>query len=294
MEVSIVIPTYRDWNRLAKCLNTLTLQSFPKGEIEIIIANNDVQDLPPGDFELPTNAKLINVAQPGSYAARNAAIEIARGRIIGFTDSDCIPDQNWVRNAVEYLQTHPEISRIGGSVKIFYREDKPNEVELYDNFFAFNQRGYVQNNGTAVTANMFTYASTFKAVGLFNSKLMSGGDFQWGTIANKNGFKIAYVEDVMVKHPARNNLTELLKKEKRVGDGQANFLHRQSKFATIFSFTKAFVPKLWEIKMVFNNGKGIPPGSLLKVLILRQYLVINRAYAKLQAQISMIDKTKLN
>src|SRR5690606_25863401 len=93
---SVIIPVYRDWYRLQLCLNALSHQSFPRDSFEIIVVNNDPMDIAPVDFKLPINAMLLVEAKVGSYAARNAAIAVAQGAVLAFTDSDCIPEQDWL------------------------------------------------------------------------------------------------------------------------------------------------------------------------------------------------------
>ena len=221
--VTIIIPTYNDWIRLSKCLNALVNQNYSKENFEIIVVNNNPDDHLPAGFLIPDNCLVITEAKPGSYAARNAALKLANGEVIGFTDSDCIPDTNWIKNAVNYFITNKTCSRIAGNVCIFYNTVNPTKTQLYDKLYAFNQKGYVNISGTSVTANLFTYKNVFDTIGYFDEALMSGGDFLWGQMAHKNGYKVDYVEDVIVKHPARNTLKELLKKEKRVGSGMAKF-----------------------------------------------------------------------
>src|SRR5687767_1234031 len=109
--VSIIIPTYKDWVPLTLCTDALSKQTFPKEMFEIIIVNNNPNEQTPADFRLPENGKIISEPTPGSYAARNAALKIAKGDIVGFTDSDCIPDENWIKRAVDYFNNNPECSR---------------------------------------------------------------------------------------------------------------------------------------------------------------------------------------
>jgi glycosyltransferase involved in cell wall biosynthesis len=43
-------------------------------------------------------------ARPGSYAARNTGIELARGDILAFTDADCLPAADWIEHGLAALQ----------------------------------------------------------------------------------------------------------------------------------------------------------------------------------------------
>ena len=162
---------------------------------------------------------------------------------------------------------------------------KPTNAQLYDKLYAFNQKGYVYKSGTSVTANLFTYKHVFDKVGYFDEDLMSGGDFLWGTLAHENGYKIDYVENVIVQHPARENFKALVKKERRVGGSQAIFLKKNdSMVSNIFKFLKDLMPHLHELKFIFSNAKGLTPLNKINIFLIRQYLLSIRAYEKLRVQ----------
>jgi len=283
--VSVIIPTYNDWNRLSLCLNALSGQTFSKDGFEVIVVNNNPDDTTPSELAFNDNCKIITENKPGSYAARNAALKIAKGEIIGFTDSDCIPDKNWIKNAVEYLANNSTCSRIAGRIEMFFSSSNPGIAELYDKLYAFNQKRYVEGAGTSVTANTFTYKYVFDKVGYFNNDLMSGGDYSWGTLAQKYGYKIDYVENVVVNHPARETLKDLIKKEKRVGGSQAIFLKKNtSTFDNITAFIKELRPRVRAVKLIFDNEKDLTFKHKLYISLFRHYLLITRAYAKLRVE----------
>lgn len=283
--VSIIIPTYNDWNRLLLCINALSNQTFQQEKFEIIIVNNNPMDTVPPNFTIPDNCTIITEESPGSYAARNAGLKIAKGEIIGFTDSDCIPDTNWIKNAVEYLSNNKTCSRVAGKIEIFFKSAKPTIAELYDKLYAFNQKEYIAHSGTSVTANLFTYKYIFDKIGYFKQDLMSGGDFSWGTLAHENGYKVDYVDNVIVNHPARENMKELIKKEKRVGGGQAIFLKKnRNSLLNFFEFTKDLIPRLNSLKFIYTNGKSLSVSDKIYIYIMRQYLIAIRAYERLRVQ----------
>ncbi|MEO7801814.1 MAG: glycosyltransferase family A protein [Ginsengibacter sp.] len=283
--VSIIIPTYKDWHRLSLCLDALKAQSFPQNQFEIIVANNDHDDPIPDGFERPVNCKIITEAKPGSYSARNAALKLAKGEIVGFTDSDCIPDRDWITNVVDYFKVNKSVSRVAGNVSIFFKATTPTRAELYDKLYAFNQKEYVNTSGTGVTANLFTYKFLFDKVGYFRDDLMSGGDFSWGVIAQEHGYSIHYVENVIVHHPGRQTLEELIKKEKRVGGAQAFFLNQKGgKAANFFYFLRELLPRPATIKFVYRNGTGLSFFDKLYLYAFRQYLLSVRAFERFRVQ----------
>jgi GT2 family glycosyltransferase len=247
MKVSVIVPTFRDWDQLSLCVSALKNQTYPQKLLDVIIVNND----PNSDsvnLNLPNNYKLINEKKPGSYAARNSGLKISKGDVVAFTDSDCQPDAYWIEKAVSRLNGGAD--RVAGHVELFFKHEKLTCAEIYEKAFAFNQSKYA-DNGTAVTANMITWRSYFDTVGLFDEKLMSGGDMQWGWRANEIGVPIVYAPEVIVKHPARENMSALFRKAKRVTIGAVAI----QKYTVLSIVKRGFFPPISLVSELRNNNK---------------------------------------
>lgn len=275
--ISIIIPTYRDWLRLQVCLEALNNQSYSNSDFEVIVVNNDPSDPIPKSFQVYDNVRIISEVKPGSYAARNAALKIAEGEIIGFTDSDCIPDPYWIENAIKIFESNEEIDRIAGYIEIFRNSKK--KVELYDVVYAFPQKIY-SDSGFGVTGNMFSRKKVFSDIGFFDADVKSGGDSRWGWRAKEAGYNITYSDNVIVKHPARNSLKELRNKAKRVGKGMRNF--KANKSLNKFKFFKYMLitsmpskRRYNEIRNRLSNDSFI---SVLYVVVLSGYLDFIKNY----------------
>ncbi len=94
--VSVIIPVYNDAGRLRICLAALHKQTYDSDRYEIIVIDNGSDPSPVMDnlkveFD---NVVYDQELTPGSYAARNKGITIAKGDVIAFTDADCIPVNN--------------------------------------------------------------------------------------------------------------------------------------------------------------------------------------------------------
>jgi glycosyltransferase involved in cell wall biosynthesis len=273
--VTVIVPTYKDWKRLALCVEALANQIYT--HFEVIIVNNDPADAVPESLILPAAFRIITEAKPGSYAARNAGLKLAKGEIIAFTDADCIPDKNWIQNAVEHLANNPTCSRIAGNISIIWKETRPTIAEAYNSIFAFPQQSHARA-GTSVTGNMFTYKTVFDAIGLFDEKLLSLGDLDWGKRAHAAGFVLNYVATVIVKHPARS-LAELISKEKRVGGGQGS-MRKRKKILEMLSCIRDIRPRPGLIKKIYQGGTSLSLTDQFKVFLLRHYLSCVRAFEK--------------
>ncbi len=220
VQISVVVPTYRDGDRLRLCLSALESQSLPRSSYEILIINNDpLDDISQVTCDFPSVITL-SESQPGSYAARNRGVTAAKGNIIAFTDSDCIPAKDWLETGVSRLQATADCGLVAGRIELFYQSpEHPSPSELYDMLFEFNQKHFVEKDHYGATANVFTYREVLDHVGLFSTELKSGGDFQWGQRVYRAGYRMVYGEEVIIRHPTRSRLGELTKKARRVIEG---------------------------------------------------------------------------
>jgi len=274
--VSVIIPTYHDWKRLSYCIDALSKQTYPQDKFEVIIVNNDPEDSPP-ELSLPDNFRIISEGKPGSYAARNAGIKEAKGEILAFTDSDCIPDKYWIENAVDLLRKG--VDRLAGKVELFYSSKKLNVVELHEKLYAFDQKKYAVRGG-AVTANMITWAKNFKVVGLFHEELYSGGDMEWGMRAKGKGLSISYAPYVVVKHPARKQIKEKLQKIRRVLAGASMRnpdIFRQNLSTILF---RGFMPPVARIKEL-STIKCLSRSDKIKLSVFTYTLKIYKSWFKI-------------
>jgi len=270
--VSVIIPTYRDWDRLALCVEALSKQSYPAELFEVIIVNNDPEDLMPKDFVLHKNFQVLVEGKAGSYAARNAAIKIAKGEILAFTDSDCIPFTTWIENAVKFLVT-TSYQRVAGNIELFYLDpNNRTDVENYEMVFAFKQKEVAENKNSSVTGNMITWKSVIDTVGLFNDTLFSGGDHEWALRAHLKGFKIGFGGDVSIFHPARSSIKQLIKKTKRISGGSA-LLTKKSLVQIFIKYLKTFKPPLYCIDDIKRHGNSLSLLEKTKVFFLKYYII---------------------
>jgi glycosyltransferase involved in cell wall biosynthesis len=225
--VSVVIPVYNDAAALKLCLDALEKQTYPKKSFEVIVVDNNSDDRIDPLVEEYARTVLTYEKQPGSYAARNKGLSIARGDIIAFTDSDCIPAADWIEKGVSnFLQTD-NCGLVAGKIKLMFRNaDRPTPVEIYESLTAFDQKNKVESFMHGVTANLFTHRSVFARVGIFNPELKSGGDVEWGKRVYHYGYKQIYAVDCCVQHPARRTLAQLFKKVTRVEGGTYNWKYK--------------------------------------------------------------------
>ncbi|MCE7059707.1 glycosyltransferase family 2 protein [Dyadobacter sp. CY343] len=272
-KVSIIIPIYQDWHRLAFCISALQQQTYGKEHFEVIVVNNDRESSSPADLVLPFNFKLVHESKAGSYSARNKGLIYASGDIIGFTDSDCIPDKNWISNAVDLFIQNPNVGRIAGRIDLFYKGISLTPAELYEKVYAFKQDHVVEKLASSVTGNMFTRREVIDTVGGFNENLFSGGDHEWSRRAEQAGFKIVFGSNVIIKHPARSDLSQLIRKSKRI-EGGRTAVNKFGKFNSFIRLAKAVKPPFMDLFYYLGRyGKDLSLKEKVIVCLVKYYLV---------------------
>ncbi|WP_439475779.1 glycosyltransferase [Algoriphagus formosus] len=222
MIFSVVIPYYKDYNRLIQLLNQLNRQDLDPNQFEVIVVNND-PEIPlvlPKGLDVRYSLKVIDEQSPGSYAARNKGISEAKGEIIAFTDSDCLPDSAWLKNALLIFEDDEaqELGVLTGPVPLFYKDpQRLTAAEVYEKYTGFTTEAYAKH-GHAITANWFSYKNTLFEFGGFNAGLKSNGDTELsGRIGKK--YRILYDDTIVVMHPARFEIQEIVQKYRRLIGG---------------------------------------------------------------------------
>lgn len=99
--ISVVIPVRDAAGTLADCIAALKSQDPGDGSVELLFVDNGSTDGSLGILRSAPGIRLLEESRPGAYAARNTGVGEARGRIIAFTDPDCIADEGWIRSVIE-------------------------------------------------------------------------------------------------------------------------------------------------------------------------------------------------
>ncbi|MHC4758564.1 MAG: glycosyltransferase family 2 protein [Planctomycetota bacterium] len=123
IEFSIILPVFHGGSFLNKALESIRQIDFPPDSFEILIASNT--DSISSRKIVESQAALANFAirYINSDCRRrsfqlNAACAAAKGRILVFTDDDCLFFSDWLHKFLELFRTKPEIGIIGGADEI--------------------------------------------------------------------------------------------------------------------------------------------------------------------------------
>ncbi|MBH0111349.1 glycosyltransferase [Novosphingobium sp. YJ-S2-02] len=210
--ISVIVPHYEDLDRLSACLDALVRQ---EGDLDYEIVVSDNMS-PSGETAvlaaIAGRARLVFASRKGAGPARNVGVAQSRGRILAFTDCDCVPEPGWLKAGVAALDKH---DFVGGQMTVSVSDPAHmSGAEGFERVFAFDNRSYVVDKAFTVTANLFCTRALFDKVGEFRTGVSE--DLEWCHRARDAGYRIGYAGDAIVGHPARANWSELRRKWHRI------------------------------------------------------------------------------
>jgi len=219
--VSIVVPVYNDPEGIATTLESLLAQST-NHDYQIVVVDNNSTDQTSGtvhsyqdDHDHLTLEHEREIQS--SYAARNTGIRTTDSDLLAFVDADMTVPEDWLESALHTFQT-TDTDYMGCNVELTLPENPPLPAR-YDHHTGFPVQQYLEHQQFAPTCCLLTRRAVFEDVGLFDHRLESGGDKEFGNRVHDAGYDLHFAEDVTMYHPTRNSLRAHVKKDRRVGRG---------------------------------------------------------------------------
>ena len=228
VKVSVIIPVWNDAAQLEKCLRSLQDQTLPKEQFEVIVVDNGSTDESRTVAQRFDFVSLLHEQEPGSYAARNRGLASANGDYVAFTDSDCEASPEWLETGLRQAVAIDGLGVLAGHIDLAFEGINTNSAaSIYESLFAFDQQRNVAL-GFAVTANWISPRDVLLSAGGFDVSLKSGGDSQLSKQIARDGYKLYYAANVLVRHPARGSTTELFAKKRRILGGNWTMTKRNA------------------------------------------------------------------
>jgi GT2 family glycosyltransferase len=200
--VSVIVPVHNGEASIRTCLEALVAQDWPRDALELIVVDNRSTDATRA-MAAEYAVRVVEEREvQSSYAARNRGVADSRGRILAFTDADCVPDRGWVRALAAALEPDG-VGLAAGSIEAWRAERL---VERYqalralraDRAFGHPVLPFAQ------TANAACRREVFDSVGGFDAACRFGGDldFCW-RVQLLTGMRLVYEPRALVQHRHR-------------------------------------------------------------------------------------------
>lgn len=123
VSVSVVIPAYNASKTIKECLLSVTGQKS-NFEFEIIVVDDGSSDSTKNIIEEFPKVRYIYQDNSGPAKARNTGWKAAVGDYIVFTDSDCVPEEDWLTEMVRPFSIENKVGAVGGAYDKTMNSDK--------------------------------------------------------------------------------------------------------------------------------------------------------------------------
>lgn len=210
LKVSILICTRNRAAKLPHTLEAIRALEVPAGaEYELIVVNNGSTDATAQICEryrecFGGRLRTIFLAEPGLGRARNAALAVATGEIIAFTDDDVVPQADWLLVICREFAADPELSLISGRVELADPLDLPISIRRSTGRAEFTSLGDAFS--LLIGCNFAFRRGLLGRIGLFDPDFGAGARFPSSEDSDfyyrawRAGKRLVYVPSMFVQH----------------------------------------------------------------------------------------------
>ncbi|WP_251342959.1 glycosyltransferase [Haloplanus halophilus] len=219
--LTIVVPVYNDPEGVKRTLHSLDSQWVP--DISVAVVDNGSSDETHRVVKnfAPTHIDLCCRSEStiqSSYAARNTGIRHVDADVIAFLDADVTVADNYFDRALAHLERN-DLDYLGCRVDLTIPDGQHTRTARYNAHTGFPIQQYLDRHRYVPTCALFVRREVFADVGLFDPRLISGGDMEFGNRVDATEYDMGYCADAVASHPVRTSLRSLYGKNVRVGRG---------------------------------------------------------------------------
>lgn len=191
-QFSVIVPTYERHDHLDALMSCL--QNQIERDFEVIVVDQSNEKWAGRDLAYGFPLLYFHTPIKGAVRARNTGATLAQGKILAFTDDDCLPRETWLLNAQPYFLERGIVGLEGTITSDHLNEPEWRPVTNV----GFKGIGFM-------TANLIVRAECFRLLGGFdlafdNPHFREDTDFGWRLLSLG---EIPYAVNVEVFHPAQ-------------------------------------------------------------------------------------------
>jgi glycosyltransferase involved in cell wall biosynthesis len=222
LNFSVAIPTFNGEKRLPQLLKRLRSQvNIENLTWEIIVVDNNSRDCTAkviqdyqSNWSNSIELKYVLEPQQGAAFSRLRAIREAKGELVGFLDDDCFPASNWIAQAYNFLQNHPNAGAVSGQIHGEFEVPPPENFDRIQQFLAIREHGNQPYRFNADCLQLPPGASAIvrrqawldsvpskpKLTGKLPGLFIQGDDYEPLLYLHKAGWEIWYDPDLHAYH----------------------------------------------------------------------------------------------
>ena len=217
--IAVVVPVFNDPDGVAATLDSLFAQETDRS-FAVHVVDNDSTDCTPEVVRSYDDDRVhlhFETDVQSSYAARNTGIWQSDADLFAFLDADVTVPPDWLDAAIDAFDASGA-DYMGCAVDLELPKN-PTLAARFDHHTGFPVGEYLEHQHFVPTCCLFVRREVFADIGLFDHRMISGGDKEFGNRVYAAGYEMCFAEDVTVYHPVRDTLRALVKKDVRVGRG---------------------------------------------------------------------------
>jgi lipopolysaccharide/colanic/teichoic acid biosynthesis glycosyltransferase len=224
--VSVIVPAFNAATTLGQCLTALLNQTVPRSRYEIIVVDDGSLD---ATADVATRygsegVQLVRQHNQGAAGARNTGVAHAEGDLLLFTDSDCVPQPDWIERMLAAFDDPDTVGAKGTYltrqrrlvarfVQIEYedRYDRMRDqerIDFIDTYSAGYRRDVFQKNGG------------------FDISVRFVEDQEFSFRLAEKGYKLVFVPEARVSHLHDQDVIEYIERKFNIGVWKARVIQR--------------------------------------------------------------------
>lgn len=191
IQISAIVASHRP-QMIQSLLDGLDQQNVENEIFEVIV----VADYPCERLStLYTKVKFLFLNDRSISAKRNLGLKESTGEIVAFIDDDCVPDPNWLREALVYMENNRDCAAVEGRTTI---EQNLTGIGMYRESKRLEKPGMRTNN------IFYRRYDVLKAGGFDLRFTFQREDADLAFSVLENGGRIDYCEKIKVMHRFRH------------------------------------------------------------------------------------------
>jgi glycosyltransferase involved in cell wall biosynthesis len=216
MMISVIIPSYNSWPLIGETLQSLSVQKTSV-EYEIIVADCSTDG---SDKKIAVQFPLVRLLHKDTHdypgAARNRALDNARGEIIAMIDADAKASEDWIERISRNFESNPDAVGFGGAIENARKESKPARVAHLLEFGGYTPSWPGRNVRMTPTCNLALQKTVFDSARFLEDWFGNEDVLIANHISKMNG-KIIFDPEMLVLHYTRDSWASIYAHQKRLG-----------------------------------------------------------------------------
>ncbi len=283
--IAIVIAAKNEEKYIEKCITSITGQNYPQELVKIIVCDGKSTDRTPDIVKAisgksPNVELLINEREAAPFAF-NLGIRHSHTDYLMILGAHAELKPNYLRDAITFLDAHPDISCLGGILENVYENEVSKAIGTAMSLPFGVGNAHFRTGAQAGLVDTVAFGiyrrEVFEKIGVFDEELIRNQDDEFNYRLTKSGGKIYLQPALQSKYFVRASFKKLFRQYYQYGYWKV-FVNKKHKMVTSVRqlFPPMFVLMLVSLPVMFLLGTYF---LWLYMAVLCLYLIIASWFA---------------